>query len=309
MNNFNKKDYLVDNYGRTIKSLRLSITDRCNLNCIYCHNEGSTGSNNELSVQTISNIIHVAVKFGINRLKISGGEPLLRKDLEEILKSLPPLQDISLTTNGVFLKERASSLKKAGLNRVNISLDSLNENSYNFITKCNNGTIYKVISGIKEAVNVGLTPIKLNMVLLKGINESQIEDMLNLTRRFNGKVILQLIQLMNFKEASVYSTDMDKIEHELDIKAGLIEFRELHHRKKYLINGAEVEFVRPVDNTEFCANCNRLRITADGKIRPCLLVNNNLVDISHASMDEMYNLFKIAVNKRAPFYSHIKEKE
>jgi cyclic pyranopterin phosphate synthase len=127
MNDSHKTEFLRDAYGRTIKSLRMSITDRCNLNCIYCHNEGSTGSTGEMSVETISNIVHVAAGFGVNRLKLSGGEPLLRNDLEEILVSLPPLKDVSLTTNGVLLKERAKSLKAAGLNRVNISVDSLNE--------------------------------------------------------------------------------------------------------------------------------------------------------------------------------------
>lgn len=307
MTDSHKTEFLRDAYGRTIKSLRMSITDRCNLNCIYCHNEGSTGSTGEMSVETISNIVHVAAGFGVNRLKLSGGEPLLRNDLEEILVSLPPLKDVSMTTNGVLLKERAQSLKTAGLNRVNISVDSLNEGNYRHITKCKAGIFQKVMDGIHAAVDAGLTPVKLNMVLLKDVNEYEVEKMLSFTREFHGDVILQLIQLMDFRDVACYHVDVDEIERELELKAGCVQVRELHRRKKYLIDGAEVEFVRPVDNTEFCANCNRLRVTADGKLRPCLLVNDNLVDVSHASVEEMPDLFRLAVSRRVPFYGKQKE--
>ena len=307
MNAPHKTEFLTDAYGRTIKSLRMSVTDRCNLNCIYCHNEGSTGTTGEMSVETISNIVHVAADFGVNRLKISGGEPLLRKDLEDILVSLPPLKDVSMTTNGVLLQERALSLKNAGLDRVNISLDSLNEGSYRHITKCKDGVFRKVIGGIHAAVDVGLTPVKLNMVLLKDVNESEVEAMLSFVREFQGEVILQLIQLMDFRDVACYHADVDEIEKELELKAGCVQVRELHHRKKYLIDGAEVEFVRPVDNTEFCANCNRLRVTSDGKLRPCLLVNDGLVDVSHASVKEMPDLFRLAISRRIPYYRKQKE--
>lgn len=307
MNIPQKTEFLTDSYGRTIKSLRMSITDRCNLNCIYCHNEGSTGTTGEMSVETISNIVRVAAGFGVNRLKLSGGEPLLRRDLEDILASLPPLKDVSMTTNGVFLKERAQSLRDAGLNRVNVSLDSLNEGNYRNITKCKDGIFGKVIDGIHAAVDAGLTPVKLNMVLLKGVNEYELEDMLSFAREFHGDVILQLIQLMDFRDVACYHVDVDEIEKELELKAGCVEVRELHRRKKYLIDGAEVEFVKPVDNTEFCANCNRLRVTADGKLRPCLLINDNLVDVSQASIEAMPDLFRLAVGRRVPFYRKQKE--
>jgi cyclic pyranopterin phosphate synthase len=145
------------------------------------------------------------------------------------------------------------------------------------------------------------------MVLLKDVNESEVEDMLSFAREFQGEVILQLIQLMDFRDAACYHVDGDEIEKELELKAGWVQVRELHHRKKYLIDGAEVEFVRPVDNTEFCANCNRLRVTSDGKLRPCLLVNDNLVDVSHASVEDMPDLFRLAVSRRIPYYRKQKE--
>lgn len=295
---------LTDPFGRTVRSLRMSITNRCNLNCIYCHNEGDHGSTGEMSVETIVNIVKAAADFGVDRLKISGGEPLIRKDLEEILSSLPPLKDVSLTTNATLLKGRASSLKEAGLDRINVSLDTLDPGKFRMITRCKRDILSSVLEGIDEAVRVGLTPVKINMVLLKDINEAEIEKMLEFTKRYKGDVILQLIELMNFRDAAPYHVDADKVEEELLHHATDVSTRTMHHRKKYIINGAEVEFVRPVDNTEFCANCNRLRVTADGKLKPCLLVNNDLVDVSHASPEELPDLFRLAVSRRVPFYGH-----
>jgi cyclic pyranopterin phosphate synthase len=254
-----------------------------------------------MSVDTIVNIVEVASGFGINRLKISGGEPLLRKDLEEALVRLPELRDVSMTTNAVLLKDRASSLKDAGLDRVNISLDSLDPDKYHTITNCGKGIFDRVLDGIHEAVDVGLTPVKLNMVLLKDFNDNEIKDMLEFTRGYGGDVILQLIELMDFRDLPQYQIDANEVERSLLAVSSDVRVRELHKRKKYIINGAEVEFVRPVDNTEFCANCNRLRVTADGKLKPCLLVSDNMVDASGASVEELPDLFRLAVSRRVPF--------
>ncbi|MDW7732047.1 MAG: GTP 3',8-cyclase MoaA [Methanolobus sp.] len=294
---------LTDSFGRTVRSLRMSITNRCNLNCIYCHNEGDPGSVMEMSVETIVNIVRAAADLGVDRLKISGGEPLLRKDLEDILAALPPLKDVSLTTNAILLKERARSLKEAGLDRVNVSLDTLDPEKFRTITNCKKDILGKVLDGIEEAVRVGLTPVKINMVLLKDLNETEIEDMLVFTKQFNGDVILQLIELMDFKDVADLHVNADDVENALLTRATDVKVRQMHHRKKYIINGAEVEFVRPVDNTEFCANCNRLRVTADGKLKPCLLVNENLVDVSGAGPEELPDLLKLAVSRRVPFYT------
>nr|WP_235856148.1 GTP 3',8-cyclase MoaA [Methanolobus halotolerans] len=294
---------LTDPFGRTVRSLRMSITNRCNLNCIYCHNEGDPGSVSEMSVKTIANIVRAAADFGVDRVKISGGEPLLRKDLEDILTMLPPLKDVSLTTNAILLQERAGSLKDAGLNRVNVSLDTLDPEKFRMITNCKKNILGKVVAGIEEAVRVGLTPVKLNMVLLKDLNETEIEDMLSFTSQFNGNVILQLIELMDFKDVADLHVNADEVENALLSRATDVKVRRMHHRKKYIINGAEVEFVRPIDNTEFCANCNRLRVTADGKLKPCLLVNDNLVDVSDADPEELPALLQLAVSRRLPFYT------
>ncbi|WP_319508471.1 GTP 3',8-cyclase MoaA [uncultured Methanolobus sp.] len=294
-------EVLTDSYGRTVRSLRMSITDRCNLNCIYCHNEGHIGHSREMPVDTIVNIVEVASQFGVTRLKLSGGEPLLRKDLEEALTHLPDMKDVSLTTNGVLLRERASSLKDAGLDRVNISLDTLDPEKYRAIAKCSSGIFDRVLDGIHAAVDAGLTPVKLNMVLLKDLNDDEIKDMLDFTRGYGGDVMLQLIELMDFRDLPQYRINANEVEKSLLSVSSDVQVRELHKRKKYIINGAEVEFVRPVDNTEFCANCNRLRVSADGKLKPCLLVNNNLVDVLNATKDELPDLFRLAVSKRVPF--------
>ncbi|MHC1576978.1 MAG: GTP 3',8-cyclase MoaA [Methanosarcinaceae archaeon] len=295
------QDLLTDTYGRTIKSLRMSITNRCNLDCIYCHNEGDTGNGKEMSVETISNIVNVAAGFGVNKIKFSGGEPLVRRDFEDIISSLPPMKDISVTTNGTLLSSRAQDLKDAGLDRVNISLDSLDPEKYQWITNTKPSHLNDVLDGIHSAIDAGLTPVKLNMVMLHGINDTQLDDMLEFTKEYNGDIILQLIQLMDVKDVSQYQVDANAIEQGLAKRADDIRVRQMHHRKKYIIGGAEVEFVRPVDNTEFCANCNRLRVTADGKLKPCLLVNDNLVDASNASREDLPELFKLAVHNRVPY--------
>lgn len=292
---------LKDSYGRPVKSLRISITERCNLNCIYCHNEGSEGSQEEMTPTEIANIVKVGTEYGIWKVKFSGGEPLVRKDFEEILRNLPPLKDVSVTTNGIYLKERAKGLKEAGLDRVNVSLDSLDPECYGKII-CRSPKLHKkVLEGIDAAVEVGLTPVKLNMVLLKGINDDQIDEMMKFTRKYHGKVVLQLIQLMDFNETSRFQVNAENIEKMLAEKADEIRVRTMHRRRKYMIDGTEVEVVRPVDNTEFCARCNRLRVTADGKFKPCLLTNDNLVDTKGASIEELRELFKLAVKKRVPY--------
>jgi cyclic pyranopterin phosphate synthase len=290
---------LTDAYGRTIKSLRISITNRCNLNCIYCHREGETrGIKNEMSVATIVNIVEASKTFGIHRVKFSGGEPLMRDGFENIIGSLHGLKDISATTNGANLASRAHSLADSGLSRINISLPSLSPEKYRKVT---GGDIKPVFKGIDASVEC-LAPVKLNMVLLKGINDNEIIQMMDFTRGYEGKVILQLIELMDFQKASKYQVDINKVERFLESKASDVKERAMHRRKKYCIDGVEVELVRPIDNSQFCANCNRLRITSDGKLKPCLFRNDNLVDVNNKEPQEIVELLKLAVDKREPFY-------
>lgn len=304
----NSKRILEDPYGRRVTGLRISITDRCNLSCMYCHNEGADCCTcgpvgHEMKPELICGIVREAAKFGVSKVKFSGGEPLFRKDFEEILACLPPLKEISATTNGILLEKRAKTLKAAGLDRVNVSLDSLIPEKYERITGAPPGSLEKVIRGIDSAVEAGLTPVKLNMVLLKGVNDDEIDSMMEFVRPYKGMVILQLIELMDVDpRLSKYMIDSKALEKSLAERASEVKVRHLHHRRKYIIDGVEVEFVRPMDNSEFCAHCSRLRVTADGKFKPCLLVNDNLVDVREAkSSEEIEKLLKLAVSRRKPY--------
>jgi len=299
---------LTDPHGRVITSLRISKTQKCNLNCIYCHQEGENGkSKREISLDTIVKITSSAIGFGVKKVKFSGGEPLLRSDFEDIIAALPELTDISATTNGAFLAGRAASLADSGLDRVNISLPSLNNEHYKKITGSSHA-LPRVFEGINAAVDAGLTPIKLNMVLLKGINESEIDDAINFAAKFDGNVILQLIELMNFKNTRQFMVNIDSVEKMLESRAIFTKERLMHRRKKYFIDGIEVELVRPIDNSKFCANCNRLRITSSGKLKPCLMRNDNLIDIDEdATVEEIKEMLKSAVEKREPYYKENKK--
>lgn len=302
-------DYMLkDSYGRKIKSLRISITSKCNQNCIYCHGEGQKIKEKkpEITIDTITKVVSAASSFGVDKVKFSGGEPLVRSDFVDIIASLPKLKDISATTNGILLSKYAYELKEAGLNRVNISLDSLDSEKYAFITGSNKNSdegknkLSKVIEGIKCAIEADLMPIKLNMVLLRGINDSEIKKMIEFAKP--RSLILQLIELMDFTNISRYQVDISKIENMLESQASQVKCREMHRRKKYFVDGVEVEVVRPIDNSEFCANCSRLRLTSDGKLKPCLLRNDNLVDINGLTEKEICDALKLVVKKREPFY-------
>jgi cyclic pyranopterin phosphate synthase len=294
------QEYLVDSYGRKVSSLRISLTHRCNLKCIYCHNEGERSQGKEITVDEVARLVRISTKFGVDRVKFSGGEPTLRTDLEDILGALPPLRDVSLTTNGTLLASRAKGLKEAGLDRVNISLDSLSSDRFDMITRSHSGQFGRVLEGIDAAVEAGLTPVKLNMVYLKGVNEDETERMMDFIR---GKpLVLQIIELMNFNGVFEYHADVSALEKALRERAERSVCREMHRRTKYYLDGAEVEIVRPIDNSEFCMNCNRLRVTSDFKLKPCLLRNDNLVDVRGLNDEELERALRYAVGIREPFF-------
>ncbi|HOI40550.1 MAG TPA: GTP 3',8-cyclase MoaA [Methanobacterium sp.] len=302
----------TDNFNRPIISLRISITNRCNINCFYCHHDGIIPQKYEMNSPEIERICLIAKNIGIKKIRLSGGEPLIREDIIDIVRRISEIgfQDVSLTTNGILLEKYALPLKNVGLNRVNVSFDTLNPQTYQFITKSN--YIDQVKRGIKKAVEVGLYPVKVNMVLMKGLNHDEIWDMFHFCKE-NG-VILQIIELLKTESCpdtdffDEYYYDMKIIEEELKEKASDIKTRAfMQDRKKYFLEGGEIEVVRPMDNTEFCKNCTRLRITPDGKLKPCLLRNDNLVDLinpmRNGSSDmELQDLFLDAINNREPYY-------
>jgi GTP 3',8-cyclase len=290
---------LKDSFNRPVSNLRVSLTPKCNLSCIYCHREGENLPGGPLSGAEIAEVLRVAAGFGIRSVKFTGGEPLLRPDLIEIIKSVPDGMESSITTNGTLLAGLAADLKQAGLRRVNVSIDSLNPATYKKIA----GTdlLADVLEGIDAAIATGLTPVKLNMVVLKGINDHEIDDFLAYVRG-NRDLVLQLIELMNFNDCDHHG-DLNGLENSLASRSKQIVTRRMHHRKKYCLDGAEVEVVRPLHNTEFCAYCNRLRLTSDGKLKPCLLRTDNHVDIRGKSGKELEDLFVEAVRRREPFYT------
>ena len=300
-----------DKYDRPILSLRITLTNRCNVNCIYCHHDGMRSSKNEMTPDEIYKICQIAKRIGVRKIRLSGGEPLIRKDIVEIISKISSIgfNDISITTNGILLEKYAKDLKEAGLDRVNVSLDTLNPETYEFITK--KDYLETAKKGILKSVEVGLYPVKINMVIMKDINEHEIKDMFNFCK--DNNMVLQLIELIESencdddKFSAEYHYKLDMVEERLSDIADEVREREfMQGRRKYYINGGEIEVVKPVDNSKFCANCTRLRVTPDGKIKPCLLRNDNLVDIitdirNNESDEKLEEIFLKGIDKREPF--------
>ena len=302
-----------DKFERPIISLRISITNRCNVRCFYCHHDGIIPESYEMTSDEIYRVAKVAADIGIQKIRLSGGEPLIREDIVEIVDKIAAVgfKDIALTTNGTLLGKYAEELKSVGLNRVNVSFDTLNPETYRFITK--RDYIKKAKEGIMKASEVGLYPVKVNMVVMNGINQHEIWDMFQFCKENNA--ILQLIELLktdNCPDNSFYDEyhfDMGKIEKKLTEMADNIKTRHfMQDRKKYFVEGGEIEVVKPMDNTQFCKNCTRIRITPEGKIKPCLLRNDNLVDLLKPmrlgySDSKLKKLFLKAIEDREPFFT------
>jgi cyclic pyranopterin phosphate synthase len=292
-------------------NLRVSVTDSCNLECFYCHREGQFLTQSFMTPGEVKRIVQVSTELGVEKVKITGGEPLLRNDLEEIvsgLRSLKALREISMVSNGRLLSaERSERLKKAGLSRVNINLPSLNPATYMRMT---GGSLEDALRGVKNAVEAGLTPVKVNMVLMKGLNEGEVWSAVE----FAGKVgvVLQLIELEPVGLAPEvferFHVSLEGFEEALKASAESVKVRRwMQHRRVYSLHGVDVEVVKPIENTEFCAHCTRLRVTCDGKLKPCLMRNDNLVDVltplrRGASDEELRELFLKAVELREPYW-------
>jgi len=304
---------LRDKYGRPLLNLRISVTQRCNLQCTYCHREGEVKHANrsaeKMSCEEIIRIAKIAVNLGIQRIKLTGGEPLMRQDLCDIvggISQISGLKDLSMTTNGMLLGPVAEKLHGARLNRVNISLPTLNPETYHKLTR---GKLEQVLDGVKAAVKAGFCPVKINMVILKGINENDVLDMIDFARQ-NGTV-LQLIELDPINVSATYYSAhhrfIDDQEKLLKDKALSIESRRfMHNRRIYHLPDVTVEVVHPIEDTDFCMHCTRLRVTSDGKLKPCLMRNDNLTDIltpirKGATDEELTQLFRQANQLREPF--------
>jgi len=283
---------LIDNLGREISYLRVSITDRCNYRCIYCKPEEQfefIPHEEILRYEEIVEIIKEAVNLGVTKVRITGGEPLARKGVVDFIRKLreiKKLEDISLTTNGFFLSEYAKKLKDAGLNRVNISLDSLQEEKYKKITR--GGSLEKALKGINSALKAGLLPIKINTVLIRGINDDEVEDFVRLT--LERPLNIRFIEFMPSGEEVINEFEDEFISVQ-EIKEKLIKKYLLNPikistangpAKYYQIKGGQgtIGFITALSQ-HFCETCNRIRLTSEGKLRPCLFSNKE-VDIKQA---------------------------
>jgi len=263
-----------------------------------------------MTADEVIRIARTAVSLGISHIKLTGGEPLLRRDIINIvsgLASIPGISDLAMTTNGVHLSTLAKPLREAGLRRVNINLPSLDPKIYSMV---NGGDLNDVLTGVSAAVKAGLYPVKLNTLILRDVNVDAISPMIEFARQNN--VILQLMELEpvnvqdRFYDEHFFS--LADLEQQLKKQASDVQTRgNMQNRHIYSLPGVKVEVVHPIENTDFCARCTRLRVTSDGKLKPCLMVNDNLVDVltalrKGATDTELAELFTAAVRRRQPYY-------
>ena len=263
-----------------------------------------------MAVDEIVHIVRIALSLGISRVKLTGGEPLLRKEIVEIVRGITGLEgltDISLTTNGTHLKGLAKDLKAAGLGRVNVSIPTIDSDVYNNLM---GGDLQDAIAGVKAAVDAGLDPVKLNMLVLKSVNDDEIEKMIQFAAQTGA--ILQMIELEPINLSKAYyerhHLGLDEIEKKLKKLASETIIRKyMQKRRVYILPKGKVELIRPIENTEFCANCTRLRVTSDGKLKPCLMRKDNLVDLltpmrNGVNDEKLTEIFIDAVKKREPYW-------
>ena len=323
---------LADEFGREVTEVRISLTDRCNFDCIYCHNEGlgdtrgpMEPADDELTADEIVRFLEVVAEFGVEAVKFTGGEPMLRADLEEIIRRTPDSMEVSLTTNGTFLRGRAEDLKEAGLERVNISQDALDPDEFAAVTK--SGAYEAVLDGVDAALEAGLAPVKLNMVVFEH-TASYVEGMVDHVAENEG-LQLQLIEYMpELTGRPEWNIDIGRVHDWLADIADRVEHREMHNRRRYWVSSTDpeesgdsversssgsqpkpgdgdcgmVEIVDPVENPTFCANCHRVRVTHEGYLKGCLNRNDDLRSMGEMSRDEIRETFRAVVDNRVPYY-------
>jgi len=295
----------LDSFGRSINYLRISVTDRCNLRCIYCMPpEGVPQMSHSeiLSYEEIRTVVRAAAELGINRIRLTGGEPLVRADLPKLVKMLSQMEgieELSLTTNGTVLKKYALELKQAGLSRVNVSLDTLKPDKFRYITRL--GELKTVLEGIAAAKEAGFEPVKINTVIMRGMNDDEILDFAKMTYKDGCHV--RFIELMPFKSAVEFVPSIELRQHisllgKLEPCASITGNGPATYYRLAGAKGA-IGFISPLTETSFCSRCNRMRLTPDGKLRPCLLGEDE-IDLktplrNNASMEELKSLILKAV--------------
>ena len=310
---------LFDSWQRQINYLRISVTDHCNLSCVYC----SVGSvphlsrSEILSYEEIQRVVKVAAGIGINKVRLTGGEPLLRDDLSELIRMISQIDgidDISLTSNGILLSKYATELKKAGLNRVNVSLDTLKGDKFKHIT--GQDKLREVLSGIEAAKKANLNPVKINVVVLRGINDDETIDFARMSTREGWHI--RFIEYMPFGTPRTESLETVPAREIRDLIQSLGKLEPYTDKagngpaKYYRLPGARgtIGLITPMTE-HFCHSCNRLRLTSDGQLRPCLLDDDevNLKEplINGANTDELKQLIQQAVTIKRKQH-HLTEK-
>ncbi|KKK42461.1 hypothetical protein LCGC14_0836340 [marine sediment metagenome] len=305
---------MKDRHNRTIKHIRFSVTSKCQYSCLYCDSEGYSKTN-ELSVDEITKLCKLLAEIlDVTRIKFTGGEPLCRKEIIEIIKNVSDLQlykDISMTTNGLLLSEKAEELHKAGLNRINVSLASLKPETYKKVYGMD--TLKTVLKGLKKAKEVGFNPIKLNFVAMKGLNNGELDNMIDYCVK-NG-FILQLIELHKVSKTVGGNGDFYKKNH-LDLKPIIKELESraektlvrgsMQNRRVFTLpNGAVIETISP--SHEFCLGCTKLRVGCDGNLFGCLYrsdLGKNIKEAlqNHDSLSQYEQIVKQVIDSREPFY-------
>jgi len=308
---------LRDSYGRPIRDLRVSLTDRCNFRCFYClpHGEPPIAPKEQmLSYEEIEYVCEIFVSLGIEKIRLTGGEPMLRRDIETIIRKLARLkvsglQDLALTTNGYYLPERAQSLKDAGLDRVTISLDSLKRDVFKRMTGVD--VLDKVLAGIAATKEAQLEPIKINAVIVRGHNEDEVADFAAFAREYNLK--MRFIEFMPLDSGHEWSRKdvvsgkeiRDRISERFPLVSVEVERGSETSSRYRFADGApgEIGIIAPVTEP-FCGACSRIRLTADGQIRTCLFstVEHSLRDVvrSGASRDEIIEYIESVILKKEP---------
>jgi cyclic pyranopterin phosphate synthase len=272
---------LTDKYGRVIHDLRISITDRCNYKCVYCRSGNDGPAFPEMPIADYLRMVRVFVELGITKVRLTGGEPLLRRGLVEMVAELGRMKtlegnplDIAITTNGHLLAELAQPLAAAGLSRVTVSMDAVDEERFARITRVPNG-YERVLAGVRAAQRAGLNPVKVNCVLLRGFNDDQITAFGRFAR--DEGVVVRFIEFMPLEEDRVWSPEivvtLDEIVRRM---AEFMPLREIEHQRsetarRYQFEDGvgEIGIIAPVSHP-FCGQCSRIRVTSDGKIRTCL---------------------------------------
>lgn len=269
---------MKDSLGREIDYLRISLTESCNLRCIYCMPEGVAPKvcGETLTKENIFDIVEVAVELNIKKIRLTGGEPLLRQDIVEIIQGIKDrgIEKIYITTNGILLSEKIEKLKKAGLKGVNISLDTLDREQFNYITR--GGDLERVLQGIEKALNLNLE-VKINSVIMKDINENAIEELAKLT--LNSQLDVRFIELMPIgqgkKFTGISNNDIyDRLEKIFEFDRNYKEINGVSTYYKLKDSEGNIGFISPI-NSCFCETCNKIRLTSDGVIKRCLNSKGN----------------------------------